>query len=221
MSKNEIITEIYTNKEYDKVLKNICSTKPHFIEDLKQELILDFMKKDESLLQELYNTNKLINYFARAAKLQVASSTSPFYYKYRKSIYTENEITYSNSNDYFYEDGEINTDEYLYELFDIYKYCKDNNILKFNELLIFNYYYKFDETIITEELPKKMSYQKVADLLNTSNLNIYKKINIIKYKIFKHILLNNNFKLSETNKIYLTEYVNKHEEKINKNKKCK
>lgn len=197
MTKNDIINLIYTGREYNDILKKLCSSKPHFIDDLKQDLIIEFMNKDEELLQHLLEENKLLNYWSRSIKLNISSVTSRFYYKYRKTIIEENELNY-------YHCVEEEEEEFdIIDKFDVYNYVLRNNILDFSDMFIFNAYYKLRIDKINGDLKKSISMASIANMLNVNNQIIVKRIDIIKYKLFFYILNDKSVKLTSERRDYL------------------
>lgn len=82
LSKQEILTELWTNSEIDDIISNI--TGGHSLrEDLKSELFLILSEMNELKLQGAW-TNKWINYLIiNILMKQWRSNTSPFHKKFR------------------------------------------------------------------------------------------------------------------------------------------
>jgi len=203
---NEIITAIYNDKYYDQMIKNVAGKKHRKLcDDMKQELMIFLMNKPFELIKELYEDGTRIkNYCYRICYLMINSETSPFYCKYRKF---ENE--FEKEIDYEFEI----VDEIKEERFDIYEYVTTHKLLDWYEIELFNLYYRFHPSFLEPDLSVKMSYDKIAKLLNIKDrLSINTQMNRIKYKIFKKLLTESEFKDS----VFLIEFVAKYESKMKK-----
>ncbi len=85
MSKNEILTNLYKNKNLDSLIKRICDIS-YLRDDLKGELLLHLAELQEEKIMQMDADNKLLNYCSVYIKRQIHSSSSPFFYKYRKLL---------------------------------------------------------------------------------------------------------------------------------------
>lgn len=59
------------------------------LEDLAQDLYIELMGKDESLIQGLYDRGEIEYYVYRMIVNNISSRTSPYYAKYKKTINVE------------------------------------------------------------------------------------------------------------------------------------
>lgn len=200
-TKYEIIDEISRDPFYKEVLNNIVHYHPNK-EDLLQDVYIILLEKDEELIQDLYYNNKLVSYYSRIIKLNFKSSTSRFHYKYRKNQQTEG----LEFDEEIYED-DIN--DFTFE-FDIYEYSKQ--ILDWYEDLIFNLYYRFKPIPpFSDDIEDKITYEKIAEILETNMFSVYTKMMVIKNKLYKFILNDKEVadNIPEENKIELQKFIEK------------
>ena len=61
-------------------------------DDLLNDLIVNLLEKPESYQEDLLKKNKVDHWFTSSAKIQFASKTSPFYYKYKKFQHNSSEL---------------------------------------------------------------------------------------------------------------------------------
>lgn len=218
MNKEQILSKIYSDKEYDKAIRNICKDKVHFFDDLKQELFLALLQKPEEVLIELYTQGKLKFYFVRMVMNQVNSNGSPFYRKYRMLEYNHESATPVESVTVQSEDEDIAC---ISCSFDILQYIKDNKILNWDQVELFNLYYRLHPSFLEEDISVQMSYLTIAKKLGLSKPNISQQINSVKYKIFRFMIADSV--ISEViNKEYITDFIQKYEQaniKIKSNEK--
>ena len=187
MTKNNIITEIFNSEEYDKVINNLFKGDDYLKQDLKQELFLILLEKDEELIKNLYETNGLKFYFTRIVLNQVKSQTSPFYTKYRQSE-LKYEIAMEGAEDRI---ADFEDEESLHKYFDILDFIVDNKILTWWETEVFIAYYKIKPNFLLDNISDNVSYAVLAKKLNLSRSNVAQEVNKIKKKVFT--------KLSESN----------------------
>lgn len=88
MSKNEILTELYLDENFNNIINKITSNNS-LKEDLIQDLFLILSEKDDSFIIDAYNNKYLIYYCIRILKNQYHSSNSPFHKKHRKHQHSE------------------------------------------------------------------------------------------------------------------------------------
>jgi hypothetical protein len=70
--------------------KKVCTTNYRLWgEDLLLFVIGEFLEKDEEYQIKIYNQNKIEHWITSSMSLQIKSSTSPFYYKYRRPLINE------------------------------------------------------------------------------------------------------------------------------------
>jgi len=61
-------------------------------DDLLNDLIINLLEKPSHYQYDLLEKNKVQNWFTTSAKMQFASKTSPFFYKYKKFSMNSNEL---------------------------------------------------------------------------------------------------------------------------------
>lgn len=96
-SKNDIIQELYENKDIPKIIwKIIASNKnkldSEFADDLIQDIYLTLLSKDDDLIIDLYYKNQLGFYILKITRNQLLSKTSPYYCKYIKPIHLKRSL---------------------------------------------------------------------------------------------------------------------------------
>lgn len=92
-TKEEIIKQIYTDKELKYAAKNIIGNKnTNLHEDLFQDLILHFCEKDEEKIKEIYNGGYIYFYSLKYFTNNVNSNRSDFYKKYIKQSRNEEQL---------------------------------------------------------------------------------------------------------------------------------
>ena len=205
-TKNEIITELYDDENFNNTLKHFCSGKKrNLLEDLKQEVIIYLFEKTEETIIELYNNKQLKFYYTRLISNQINSTSSPFYYKFRK-----NELTYEKHVEEFdtfinIEDID-NTNEKILENFDILSYVKEYKVFNWIELEMFITYYKFYPTFINPNFDKKPSYDDIAKVLKVSKTKVWNIMNELRVKLYKSLLVN---KITDNEDLKLFVYIHK------------
>lgn len=184
MTKNEIITQLYNDPEYDLLFSKLAGQYSNLVDELKQELFLILLEKNDELIFKLHRNNEFKWFIIRIFSSMIRSNTSPFYKKFRKEELEK--IMEYNILEYNVEDQIIEED--IYKTFDIYQYAIDNNILSWYDQELFNLYYRIHPSFLEEDITKKMTYVTIAEKLNVSKLNILNQINKIKYKLFKELI---------------------------------
>lgn len=87
MTKYDIINEIANNNTVEKIIyKLIPNSKNRFDcpDDLVQDIYEILLKKDDSLIDDLYNKGELGYYILKIAENQIFSCNSRYYYTYIK-----------------------------------------------------------------------------------------------------------------------------------------
>lgn len=84
MSKYNIIDEISKNKIVEEIVYNIGTRGDEDLKDLIQDIYINLLEKEDSLVETLYNTNQLKFYIIRMVVNNIHSKNSPFYTKYKK-----------------------------------------------------------------------------------------------------------------------------------------
>src|SRR5699024_1936324 len=189
MKKNKLIEHIYTNGEFYKRCKHVCMRWNADPEEFFHEMIMRMYERDLSVLQGLFDRDKLLNYFARACKLELKSKTSRYYYSHRR--YSDNlafqgnhmdidrELTAAEYVRRYYPDRisdddyrepyrQIHTEGIMYEedLLDIAEKCRDKvyKRLTRRQIEVFDAY---QETLSTVESAKNIgiSQQTVSEIV--------------------------------------------------------
>ena len=82
LSKNDIIAEFSYSKDF---CNCIAKMQPeHLRDDLKSEVLLALLEKEDTLIKDLHQKKQLHFYAARIIINMTCSSTSPFFKKYRQ-----------------------------------------------------------------------------------------------------------------------------------------
>ena len=84
MNKQEIIQEISKDKIVEEIVYNIGSKGDEDLKDLIQDIYINLLEKEDSLIETLYNTNQLKYFIIRMVVNNIHSKNSPYYTKYKK-----------------------------------------------------------------------------------------------------------------------------------------
>ena len=84
MNKQEIIQEISKQKVVEEIVYNIGSKGDEDLKDLAQDIYINLLEKEDSLIENLYSTNQLKFYIIRMVVNNIHSKNSPYYTKYKK-----------------------------------------------------------------------------------------------------------------------------------------
>ena len=84
MNKQEIIQEISKDKVVEEIVYNIGSKGDEDLKDLIQDIYINLLEKEDSLIETLYSTNQLKFYIIRMVVNNIHSKNSPYYTKYKK-----------------------------------------------------------------------------------------------------------------------------------------
>ena len=84
MSKYSIINEISKNKLVEEIVYNIGSKDDEDLKDLIQDIYINLLEKEDSLIKNLYSTNQLKFYIVKMVVNNIHSKNSPYYTKYKK-----------------------------------------------------------------------------------------------------------------------------------------
>ena len=155
-----------------------------YVDDLYQDIFIILWNNKEDLINS-YNNNKLRQYYNGILYNQVISKSSPFYLKYRKKSILNGEI-----NDNFDIEDE-GSDIYKGD-FDIKKWCIDKKLFDWYESEIFNLYFRTGSSFIIDDISERVSYNRIAKELNSTYNKVYRRVSIIKFKIFWSIINDRN-----------------------------
>ena len=84
MDKYSIIDEISKDKLVEEIVYNIGSKDDEDLKDLIQDIYINLLEKEDSLIETLYNTNQLKFYIVKMVVNNIHSKNSPYYTKYKK-----------------------------------------------------------------------------------------------------------------------------------------
>ena len=84
MSKYNIIDEISKDKLVEEIVYNIGSKDDEDLKDLIQDIYINLLEKEDSLIENLYSTNQLKFYIVKMVVNNIHSKNSPYYTKYKK-----------------------------------------------------------------------------------------------------------------------------------------
>lgn len=84
MTKYNIIDEISKNKLVEEIVYNIGDRGDEDLKDLIQDIYINLLEKEDSLIENLYSTNKLKFYIVKMVVNNIHSKNSPYYTKYKK-----------------------------------------------------------------------------------------------------------------------------------------
>ena len=84
MDKYNIIDEISKQKIVEEIVYNIGDRGDEDLKDLIQDIYINLLEKEDSLIENLYSTNQLKFYIIRMVVNNIHSKNSPYYAKYKK-----------------------------------------------------------------------------------------------------------------------------------------
>ena len=84
MNKYEIIEQLAKDKIVEGIIDNINNKDPD-LEDLKQDIYVELLLKDDRLIEQLHQNNKLKYFIVKMVTNNIKSKTSPYYYQYKKN----------------------------------------------------------------------------------------------------------------------------------------
>lgn len=84
MDKYKIIDEISKDKLVEEIVYNIGDRGDEDLKDLIQDIYINLLEKEDSLIETLYSTNQLKFYIIRMVVNNIHSKNSPYYTKYKK-----------------------------------------------------------------------------------------------------------------------------------------
>ena len=84
MTKGEIIETIAKQRMVEQIVSNIAKKEDDLNNDLVQDIYLNLLEKEETLIQQLFNTNQIRFFITRMTLNNLHSTNSPFYMKYKR-----------------------------------------------------------------------------------------------------------------------------------------
>jgi hypothetical protein len=168
LDKNKIISDFYTSRKFNETLSKLCKNKDH-IDDLKQEVIMILLEKDDNVIIDLAKGNLLLFYTIGIIRNQYHSNTSDFWKKFRN---THNEII----DDIYLELSDIDYETLLTSKIEKYLLTE----IDWFSAHIFKCYYFTKVDKESGKILKPLSLRKIQDLHRWNGLKIdYNKISKI------------------------------------------
>ena len=97
---NNVIERLAKDKVVEEIVGNVAKdTKDEDLKDLTQDIYMELMTKDEELIDKMYENNQIKFFITRMVVNNIMSSTSRFFYKYRKNKCNEVSIDDVNLSD--------------------------------------------------------------------------------------------------------------------------
>ena len=163
--------DTYITKNYTRLRNKVKAvTKNHQnSDDLFNDLLTNLLDKPAEYQQDLIDKNKVEHWLMASAKLQFASKTSPFYYKYKK---------FNNDTSELYEDYYTTNDE-------VEDMSKD--ILEYISFHLETYSTVYERTLVREHLIDNKSYSQIAREYKINRKYISDTITPVKEDLFTEI----------------------------------
>ena len=163
---NDYLTKNYT------ILRNKVKavTKNHQnSDDLFNDLLMNLLDKPAEYQQDLVDNNKVEHWIMASAKLQYASKTSPFFYKYKKFNMETSQV---------FENTAV-VDEHMEDV--------SIQILEFIKSRLNLYYTIYERTLTTEHLIHNKSYSEIGREYNINRRYVSETVTPVKEDLFKEI----------------------------------
>jgi len=163
--------EEYITENWETIRKKVRAVCKHHnnTDDLLQDLSISLLEKPREYQMDLLSKNKVDHWFVSSASIQFKSSTSPYYYKYRKFLDNTTEITDWNTNIEIEED--VDKVEILRELIK-------------KELNTYNVYTRI---LCTEHLISGKSYSEISREYKINRKYVSDTISPVKNKIIEKV----------------------------------
>jgi len=163
--------EEYITENWETIRKKVRAVCKHHnnTDDLLQDLSISLLEKPREYQMDLLSKNKVDHWFVSSASIQFKSSTSPYYYKYRKFLDNTTEITDWNTNIEIEED--VDKVEILRELIK-------------QELNTYNVYTRI---LCTEHLISGKSYSEISREYKINRKYVSDTISPVKNKIIEKV----------------------------------
>lgn len=92
MTKRDIINVIAQNRWVESIISNIAGNADDMLNDLKQDIYMDLLSKDEEKIVKLYDDNQLKFFITRMVLNNIHSKNSPYWMKYKRFTTNMNEL---------------------------------------------------------------------------------------------------------------------------------
>ncbi len=136
-------------------------------DDLFNDLVLTLLEKPAEYQLDLLQKNKVPHWFTSSAKMQYASKTSPFFYKYKKFAMKSNEL-----HTWKYQAEEV--EEEGIDAIEMLEYIK-------TEVNLYNVYTR---TLLTEHLLNGKSFSEISREYKINRKYVSETIRPAKEKIY-------------------------------------
>jgi len=172
--------EEYITQNWETIRKKVRAVCKHHnnTDDLLQDLSISLLEKPIDYQMDLLSKNKVDHWFVSSASIQFKSSTSPYYYKYRKFLDNTTEI--QDWNTQIDDEEEINKIELIRE------FIKE-------ELKTYNVYTKI---LTTEHLIGGKSYSEISREYGLNRKYVSDTITPVKNEIIEKVKKQWNYYLS-------------------------
>jgi DNA-directed RNA polymerase specialized sigma24 family protein len=172
--------EEYITQNWETIRKKVRAVCKHHnnTDDLLQDLSISLLEKPIDYQMDLLSKNKVDHWFVSSASIQFKSSTSPYYYKYRKFLDNTTEI--QDWNTQIDDEEEINKIELIRE------FIKE-------ELKTYNVYTKI---LTTEHLIGGKSYSEISREYGLNRKYVSDTITPVKNEIIQKVKKQWNYYLS-------------------------
>jgi DNA-directed RNA polymerase specialized sigma24 family protein len=172
--------EEYITQNWETIRKKVRAVCKHHnnTDDLLQDLSISLLEKPIQYQMDLLDKNKVDHWFVSSASIQFKSSTSPYYYKYRKFLDNTTEI--QDWNTQIDDEEEINKIELIRE------FIKE-------ELKTYNVYTKI---LTTEHLIGGKSYSEISREYGLNRKYVSDTITPVKNEIIEKVKKQWNYYLS-------------------------
>jgi len=177
LNKVEILNDLFESKDLNRLIKSKLAPRNclQHLEDFKQDLYLALLEKEDSLIIDLHQTNKLQFYAVRIVLNQINSTSSPFY----KTYISNQEDTNQDLKVIPQED-----EDDIFNTFDVLTYCNKYSVLSWYELNMLSIYYQLGEY---SDVENKATFRGIEDEYNIDHISIYKTIQGAIEKIKEHV----------------------------------
>ena len=169
MDMTDYITQNW--KEIREKVRAVCKHHDNF-DDLLQDLTISLLEKPKHYQMDLLLKGKVQHWFVSSASIQFKSTTSPYFYKYKKFLNKTCELTDYNSP--LIQENEIDRVEVVKELIS-------------KELALYNVYTR---TLTSEHLLGGKSYSQISREYKINRKYIADVVTPAKEQIIKKVKMN-------------------------------
>lgn len=156
--------------EISRKVRNVTQNHQNY-KDLLNDLVVNLLEKDEEYKAGLLERNKVQHWFTTAAKTQVNSKTSPFYYKYKSFQHRTND---------YQEWKHIEVDE---DTTDFEKGQEIANYIRFR----LKSYTVYEQTLCTEHIINGKSFSEISREYKINRRYISETVSPVRQEIYEEI----------------------------------